>query len=91
METKPPLPPQTQAAQDLHWAAQVPLVNHPLLKTHLHPSRGCRPAGVHGLDVAGLAPPHHKAPAYRVADNLEREKKDVITVKQLQEIQGANI
>lgn len=91
LEIKAPLPPLVQAAQDLHWAAQIPLVNCPSLKTHLHPSRGCWPAGVHSLDVTGLAPPHHKAPAHRVADDLEREKKDVIAFGQLGEIQGGNI
>lgn len=84
-------PPQVQAAQDLHRAAQITPVKHPVLKPYLHPRRSCRPTGVHSLNVAGLAPPHHKAPAHCVTNDLGREKKDVTTFKQLHEIQGANI
>ena len=40
---------------------------------YLHPRRRRRAAGVHGLDVARLAPAHHEAPADRVPDDLGRK------------------
>lgn len=54
-------------------------MKHPSLSTHLHASCSCRPAGVHSLNVAWLAAPHHEAPANCIANDLEREKKEVST------------